>query len=514
MYFTSTKSQCKKIANLVTVLLLFSIVTFAQIVQPDRVEFEIKKGNYEVVSAGDEGLFVLHNSVDLESGDQIWTVAKLDTAFNKAWERVYVVEPTQILSSRYYDNGTLYFLFSRNEPKNKNLELISFDASDGGARSVVIKNFIPIDFFDFKVANNSVLIGGYFNARPIVIMYDLLDGVPVLLPGLFGNRMELIQLLINVDQTFEITLSARDINKVATIYINTYDVLGGLINSTKLETEQNKDLLFGMPVKLSSRNRLVAGVYGRFFSEYSKGLFVTNIDKDDQQSIKYYSYGELKNFFNFLTERREQRVRNRIERRRINDKELKFKYRLLVHDVVDNGDQVILMGEAFYPKYRIVSSTYRGRGRVVETFNNGFTSSSRVFEGYRYTHAVVIGFDKKGKLLWDNSFEINDILSFNLKQFVQVSINKEEIALLYVYDNSIRSKVISESKVISNKLITPIKLKYEADVIDNKSTIIFGLESWYDRKFYVYGTQKIKNISKSNVELNREVFFINKVIYK
>ncbi len=144
----------------------------------------------------------------------------------------------------------------------------------------------------------------------------------------------------------------------------------------------------------------------------------------------------------------------------------------------------------------------------------GVVSSSRVFEGYRYTHAVVIGFDKNGKLLWDNSFEINDILTFNLERFVHVSLNEEKIALLYVYDNYIRSKVIFENSVIDDKRLTPISSSFEQDVVDDKSTKIYGLENWYNKMFYVHGTQKIKNLSADGVDLNREVFFIYKVIYK
>lgn len=514
MFCTSTRLHFKWKPITIIINLLLSFASFGQIIQSDRVELEIKDGSYEVVSAGVEGLFILHNSIDIDSGDQLWTVAKLDTAFNKEWERVYSVVSSQVLSSKYYDNGTLYFIFSRNEPKNKNLELISFDAKDGGARSVIIKNFIPIDLFDFKVARNSVLIGGYFNTRPIVIMYDILEGIPILLPGLFGNKMELIELGVNSNQTFNVTLSARDESKITTIYVNTYDAFGGIIKTIKLNTEGNKDLLFGMPIRFNSENTIVAGVYGRSASEYSKGLFVSSIDVDGSQDINYYSYGELRNFFNYMKERREQRVRNRIERRKIKEQELRFKYRLMVHDVIENGDQIVLMGEAFYPKYRIVGANYRGKGRLVQSFNNGFITSDRVFEGYQYTHAVIIGFDKNGKLLWDNSFEITDILSFDLKQFVQVSINKDEIALIYVYDNNIRSKLISGNEVVSDKALTPIIPLYVGDRVVDESTIVSGLESWYDREFYVYGTQKIKNLSTSGVELNREVFFINKVIYK
>jgi hypothetical protein len=41
-----------------------------------------------------------------------------------------------------------------------------------------------------------------------------------------------------------------------------------------------------------------------------------------------------------------------------------------------------------------------------------------------------------------------------------------------------------------------------------------GLEDWYDNTFYAYGVQNLSNKRDRGVKLNREVFFINKIIYE
>lgn len=512
-----TKFISSKRLSFLFTFLFISAQLYSQIYQPNRFEIEIEDKDYEVVSAKEDGLFLIKSYRDLENAGTVWEVIRLDSTLKFQWERSYIVPYGQYLSGKYYDrkSGLLFFLFSRNEVKNRNLELISFKSSDGTASSTVINNFIPISFFDFKANNSSVIIAGYYNAMPLVMLYNIVEGVPIVLPGLFGDRKKLLQLLINDDQSFDITVSGQDLNKKGSIFVNTYNYSGILLNNIKVSSDDKRDLLFGMTTKLDNEDRLVAGTYGKNFSDFSKGLFLANIDnKDGNQIIKYYGYGELKNFFNYMNERRETRVRNRIERRKIKDKKLRFSYRLMVHNLIKSNDQLILFGEAFYPKYKIVGSNYRGNGRIVETFNNGFITTNRVFEGYQYTHAVIIGFGKNGELLWDNSFEINDVLSFNLKKLVHVSVSDEIIALLYVYENSIRSKLISENNVLNDKELTPIKLTYESDRVDELSTKIIGFEAWYANTFYTYGTQKIKNLTNSGVELNREVFFINKVIYK
>lgn len=509
-----SSSWNKTLLFFVLILLALPSKLFCQIEQPQRLELDLGETEYEVLSANENGLFLLGKTVDLAAQEQKWNVLKLDTSFNVQWQRYYSVPMSQALVSKYSENGKLYFLFSRTEPRDRNLEVISFDQFNGSAKSYVIKNFIPIDFFDFKVNASAAIIAGYYNYRPIVIMYNLNEGIPIVLPGLFGDRNELIQLTSNQNRTFDVLISGRNIERQGTLFVNTYDFEGKLVNSMELNPLEGKSLIFGRSTSLSSNNKVVAGVYGRKLSEYSRGLFLANVSEDGSQSLKYYNYADLKNFFNYMRARREKRVRERIERRRIADKKIRFTYRLLVHDLIDDGDQYILLGEAFYPKYRNVGTDYRGPGRIVQSTSRGFVDYNRVFEGYRYTHAILIGFDKNGKLLWDNSFEINDVLSFDLEQFVHASILPDKTALLYVFENSIRSKVINKGDVLEGKELTPIALKYENDIANPGMTDVMGLESWYDNVFYTYGTQQIKNLNTEGVALNRDVFFINKVIYK
>ncbi len=495
------------------VILITEAYLVAQIIQPERFETELNNNQFEVISAKENGLFLLAKSEVAIDKEITWQVIELDTAFNLRWERTYNVPKNYLLLSKYYDQGKLYFLFSKNNPKDRDLELITFDVFDGGAESHVIRNYIPFAFFDFRVANGAAIVAGYYNYRPLVILFDLARGVPTVLPGFFGGQRELVQIKVNKNTTFDIILTGKTIDKNSSIFINTYSSNGALLSNNILDTEKNKGLLFGRSETIENMGQLVGGVYGRNNSEYSRGVFLANINEYGEQKIKYYNYSELNNFFNYLKNKKEQRIRGRIERKEIKGKKIKFNYRLLVHNLIKNGDQYVLMGEAFYPKYKTVSGEYTGLF-AVSSVNRGIYQSSTVFDGYRYTHAVLLGFDADGNLLWDNSFEINDVTSFELEQFVHASITPDKIALLYVFDNNIRSKTISGNDVLEDKELTPIAMKFEDDEIEKDGTTVYGLESWYDDVFFTFGTQKIKNLRSGGVKISREVFFINKVIYK
>jgi hypothetical protein len=137
-----------------------------------------------------------------------------------------------------------------------------------------------------------------------------------------------------------------------------------------------------------------------------------------------------------------------------------------------------------------------------------------VFDGYQYTHAVVIGFDQNGKLLWDNSFEINDVRTMQLEQFVKVEAADDRLVLLYLYENTIRSKVIRDGDVIEGKAVNELRTGYAEDVVKPQDTQGSTLDYWYGNVFYAKGMQRVRNMTAAGVELNRWVFFINKITYE
>jgi hypothetical protein len=209
--------------------------------------------------------------------------------------------------------------------------------------------------------------------------------------------------------------------------------------------------------------------------------------------------------------KREIRVKNRIERKKVKGKRARFNYRFLVHELVFYKDQYILLGEAFYPKYKSVERTsggfFTGAALTGPNIRDG-----RVFDGYVYTHAVVMGFDKDGNLLWDNSFEINDIKSFTLEQFVKLNVQDDKIALVYMYKNQIRTKIIKDDQVLEGKTSDPIKTFRDNETISKESRNKGNLEYWYGDFLVAHGTQEI--VSKDNENYSRRVFYINKVTFE
>jgi hypothetical protein len=162
-----------------------------------------------------------------------------------------------------------------------------------------------------------------------------------------------------------------------------------------------------------------------------------------------------------------------------------------------------MLGEAFYPRYTYTT----GRGY-------GLLRDERIFDGYQYTHAVVIGFDPQGNLKWDNSFEINDVKTMELQQFVKLSPTDSRIVLLYVYDNLIRSKIIKDNQVLEGKTEDVIKSGYKKVSLKERDIESSKLDYWYTEHFFASGIQLVKIPVSANNEVYRKVFFINKLKYQ
>ncbi len=499
--------------NLCTFLLVLgtSFSTWAQVEQPLRMEYVLDRHDnyFNVMSMQEEGV-VLFRELDNEQDPRqdIWQIIRVDTTLQEVLNRTYSLDNKAEFTGYEYRDKHLYLLFRMGLYQKDDLKILKINMDTGEEQEFNIKQIVPVNLTEFTIIGNAALLGGYVNYRPALIHYDFGSQKIKVLPGIYRNNSELIEINVNeTNKTFSVLMTERTRDKRYTISIKTFNEGGDLMQNTLLEPRPNTSILYGRSTHFSKTDQFVVGTYAHRRSTYSRGIYIARLSKDpDQQAdITYFNYGDLKNFFSYMKARRAARVKERVERRKIKGKKVRLNYRLLVHDIIQENGNYLMIGEAFYPKYG--SSSYYGAiGRLPRGQN-------LAFEGYKYTHAVLIGFDNNGKLQYDNSFEINDVLSYQLDPLVSVGVENDQVVLLYTYENVIRSKIIKRSEVIEGKAFNDIKLKFEDDIVHNNDADIGGLKKWYGNYFFAYGVQKIKNLKDRNVDLNREVFYINKITY-
>ena len=515
MFFTLIKSGWISTVFLTVAFTFFFFLSIGQIQHAGRYETLLgdqERDYYKVVSVREHGI-ILYRRLTSAPGNQIEFV-RVDTALQEVWRGYVQLNLNETVLFTHVKKNLLYLLIKSKNNVLGDFMIAEMKIETGSYNLHIVRNLIPFNPTEFTIINGAALIGGYFNYRPLILHYSFKLLQSKILPGFFNEPGELTQMKPNDDGSVDVIVSAKNLEKRKGLWIRNYDSAGSLIKTTILQPEENKNLIFARSLKMQNGEQVVSGVYGRY-SDYSRGIFVASINVFGEYAIKYYSYAELQHFFNYMKAKREKRVKEKIERRRIKGKKVKFNYRILVQELIPYGNQYVLLGEAFYPHYAYASSSYSAYS--TNYYNRSYripnNRSDLVFDGYQYTHAVVIGFDKNGKLLWDNSFEINDVKSYNLEQFVKIYPQDDRIALLYLFENGIRSKIISGSTILEGKSLDEMKLKFENDEVKNRETETSKLDYWYGNNFFAFGVQQVRNLREPSVQTTRKVFFVNKITF-
>lgn len=501
----------KTLIFMTLLILLVKSSVNGQITQPQRFEavMESNEEYHRIFSAGQDGLMIYREDEErTERGMKKWEFSAIDTSLNERWTKQLSIDYKFDIVGYAYSNQNTFFLLKSRLSAKDDFSLIKMDMYTGDTVHHKVKQLIPMELTHFEIVGNAALIGGMINYRPTIVHYDLLSKKSKVIPGIYKGESQILELKVDPEtETFNVLITEKTLNRHLTITLMSFTEDGVLLQNTKLEPEDEKSLVFAGSTPFKDDEIMVTGTYSHKRSTYSRGIFIAKVDGYGNQEIAYYSYADLENFFKYMPARREARVQKRIERKRIQGKKAKFTYRLLVRDVVEKEGNYIMVGEAFYPRYHN-SSFLGGYGSPFR----GYRGTD--FVGYKFTHAIVIGFNSEGEVLWDNSFEINDVESYTLNdEVVNVGIEGDKVVLLYLYDGEIRSKIIEGNEVLEGKSSEDIRLNSESEVVKSYKDHYGGLETWYDNYFFAYGVQRIKNKEGDPMGLGKEVFFINKVSF-
>lgn len=478
---------------------------FAQAEVSPRYEIILneKEPSFDVIAGTGKSLFIYRHLISPQPVRI--ELIKLDSALNEAWKGFIPLEEKYVMVASRAFLSSVYFLLQSGERTRKDLLLVVLDQQSGAFRKYLIKSYLRLSVAEFRITRNAVLIGGYFNRVPLALYFNFEMLQSRILPGLFNEEGELADLRTYADDTFDVLLSAKAKGGAHAVFIKKYGREGNLLSQHAIVPEEGLSLLSALSVASPAHGQLVAGVYGNKNSLYSRGVFVAAVGPDGHQPVRYYEFGDLKNFFSYLNPHREKRIRERVARRKDEGKRTKFNYRLMVRELIPYGDQYLLLGEAFYPKYKESDSFWYG-GFFRMYYYGRALNSSRVFDGYWFTHAVILSFNRNGELLWDNSIEMNDVKKFSLEQLVRVRAEGESLALSYFFEDAVYSKVIYKDQVLQEKSLKSIysgsRSGFARDILYNK------LDYWYDNFLFTYGVEYIDYGPKG-----KKSFCINRIAY-
>ncbi len=553
-------------------LSLYSLLTFAQ--EPMRVEIpaKVNSDDYNIVPLGKEGVLLFSESDERsKKGIKTWNFTKYDTDFKEVWNKQFPIKNGLEFCKFDSNDDNLYLLFSNKKTSSSGItvgsdfEVIKMDVKSGDFDDLVGKSPRRYVLANFKGMGDNVFFGGKAlpptakSMRNMCVAYSSCILFPIALitvplcwysstfdlysqaiyfHGDFGKKTcvpempkykgssEVTDIDVDLSKKMaSIGFINRPDQKSFSMTMKVYDTSGEESGSTKIASK--KELLTGRLMSLiGSEEKLIIGTYtkptdkkgfsekfkfklkGDFSTGNSAGIYVSKINNGSQVYIQYYPYSQFTNMWEHIGPRASKKADAKAKKNNVEGKDVVSNYSFLIHNIVEKNGEYILIAEAYYPEYHTESrTTFDSKGMPHTTY-------VKVFDGYRYTNALVAGFSKAGELLWNNNIVMSEIISFDLRERLKVLPQGDNTLLVYSYGGMIKTKIINGREIVEGKTATPIQTGSENDKV--KTDVSSDLGYWYDNYFVAWGYQRIKNVKDKdkNGGRKRSVFYFNKIPFE
>lgn len=499
-----------------------------------RVELPTQTTNetFHTISLGGKGVVLVS-----QIAKNAFNIQKFNADLERDWTLNGTIEDNLDFVKSSYDGQSVYLLFTRNRTDFYQVVKVGLA---GFMETFYLTSVDRFQITDFQTLGYSVFMAGTVRDEPMLLYTNLASKQSKVLPGV--TQANTVIQSVDVDTTHHLVnvcYAARKGREIKLIS-RTFDEYGQSVGQIVLNPDPDYSLLNGRLFMLNDSTKLMIGTYGfrnmqGNNNSASQGLFLSKIVYDEVDFTQYHSFTDFKNFFNFMSEREQERMQRKIERKKESGTDVKLNYRLLVHDIIEQNGNYLISGEVFYPEYRnnmngpYGMSSWWGSPMMSPWGWGGFgmfpsyglwnpyywdpwfgsrrMNNGQVFNGFVYTHAIVAGFNPKGELLWDNSLPFENVRSMELKEKIRVKPNPDQtIEMLYSNKGAIKAKVFEGNKVLADRQPIPI---LTADMGDRvRQTTTDEVLYWYDNYYLAFGYQRI-----TGDDGRRNVFYMNKISF-
>ena len=530
------QSAICSLQSAVAYLLLFTFhfslyTSFAQTVKRVELPMMGNSESYHTISLGAKGVVLVS-----QIGKNAFNIQKINTDLERDWSINGTIEENLDFVKSSYDGQSVYLLFSRS--RTDFYQVVKVGVA-GFMETFYLSAVDRFQITDFQTLGYSVFMAGTVREEPMLLYTNLASKQSKVLPGV--TQANTVIQTVDIDtlhHLVNVCYAARK-GKEVKLISRTFDEYGQSIGQTKVEPDPDYSLLNGRLFWLNDTTKLMIGTYGfrnmqGGNNSASQGMFLSKIVYDEVEFTKYHSFTDFKNFFNFMSEREQERMFRKIERKKENGDDVKLNYRLLVHDIIEQNGNYLISGEVFYPEYRNNNSGpygmsswwgspmmmsplgFGGLGYYSGLFNPYYydpwfgsrrMNNGQVFNGFVYTHAIVADFSPKGDLLWDNSLPFENVKSMELKEKVRVKPNEDQtVAMFYSNKGAIKAKVFDKDKVLADRQPIPIMTSDLGDRV--RQTTTDEVLYWYGNYYLAFGYQRI-----TGDDGRRSVFYLNKILF-
>ena len=486
-----------------------------------RVEIPAKSDNetYRLIPLKDRGVILFYKSLESSGQDKSkWYFSLYDSDLKLRWTKGISISSFFLYQDFSYLNDTLS-LFFRVPGKEKlvdfNAQLIRLIIKNGQFIGNLLNFPENADIVDFSVLHRMAFFGYNSKNEPASLsILKLNDGSQVTFR--LSTDVSILSEFVIDSSRNQITAAIRkSISKTQSYFsVVSIDTTGKHLSETTVTSGKGEQALTSIRLCPISSTKMVAiGTYGTpsaqksptelQYPEETTGIYFTILEDQKQEALMLYNFLELKNIKQILGENDYESMKKKATKKNKTLNDYSASLTMLIHPLVSFGNNSLLFtGESYSPQYHTENFT------DFDFYGRPFTNSYSIFDGYKFKSAILAELDFNGKLLWDNTVEIKNLITPDLSTKVTTFKSGGNLVCTYLSEGKVASKIIRADEVIEKLDFTPLELGYPNDKLltETKSRIV----PWYENYFLCCGYQEIKNISLDH-DNKRLVFFFNKV---
>jgi len=510
-------------------LMLFSPHVFAQQKNEEREEESARieitarsdQETYRTIACGKTGAMIFFKSVEVADAQRIkWYFAFYDQDLRQQWIKSLPIAEDLDFRFKFYSADTVYLVFTykgKLKSEDQPLEIVRIAVKKGNFIPNLTKVPANAEPVFFRVFGRNVFLAlNHKNGQAAVEILDLKSN--------HSKGFLIDQQKASAFRWFEVDTVSSGLKAILTKAVgkketeHCYQVFDttGKIKTSVVISPINHDREFTgfMAISEPGGGDLVIGTYKlsnggssqkNKTADASSGIFTSLLSAGNQKNLNFTNFLELKNITSLLSAGNVMDLKKKALKKNKNIGEYSVDFNVIQHDPIEHNGQYIQISEVYYPQYHAENYT------DFDFYGRPYTNSYPVFDGYRYSGAIITAFSPEGQYLWDNAMEIRDLVGSDPSPKLVARFQGDQMLLAYCAAGKIASKVIHNEKTTAKLEFNMLELKYPDDklVSETKS----GLIPWFDDYFLCYGFQEIKNVALENNN-KRLVFFLTKIKFE
>jgi len=432
------------------------------------------------------------------------------------------------------ESNQLFVLFTKGYAVNSSKYILQMNLKTKKGLEFVVDNVLDMELVEFLVQDQKAIFMGTSDSRPVLQIHDLMSKSVHTLQGIYGNDTQILQIRkMPETNSLEVVLSRKGSYRNRDLLINTYDMIGNVIQEVKVDqfADPGQEIMDGILLSTSNYQEAMIGAYGLERRNSYQGMYIMDINEFGEFDFKLYTLEDFPNFYNYLNEKlkgkRDAEVQRELDRKRIPGINSLYSIR----DIRQTPNAYFI----YFDQFTVTSSRsgyqngmysptggyrYDRWSRMGTTILNDpylasrfpMSSSYQTIPEYRYISAHFVKVAKTGQVLWDNATSYNEMVTTYPEAFGEVAVVGEDLYHMFVEDQLIKLSFFRNGEKIFENQEFELALIDENERIRDTNLESLRLIHWYDRYFLLSGTQRIRYMNESGGDQVREVYFLTKIV--